>query len=444
MGTVTAPSSAETSIEQAIGHVEAEPTIWVRVAATQGQGEAGLKQTMLDLVSGPPPPNWEPLYWRYPSAIFIASEQSGLVVARWLRERLIRLYGALIDLPNMFEPIRWDRRDSLAIWGAYVPLPWPTVNVMFNQQARGQDNASGVLVADGPPSFATYYAAASYLFNTAQPIGGGRGIAAPMYRHQDTFARINRVQIVEHSEIVRVEVEGSHLEGLVVELGGDVPGPVMPLEDGPRQSVDFPIPNGLPRDPWVLVRNGGRWLDRRFLSGQYPRVNEPGVEFVVEPTTRLQALVAAREGPEVDFKEEIPPDRDKDILRVAKTVSAFANETGGVLLFGVNDDEEIVGISSHGLDTTKNRLTSLMSTWVDPRPTITFEEFPIEGAPTRMVLGMRVERGDDVPYGAAKPGDTPRFYIRNHSQSVPARPREVQRIVQSRNPPEQGNPFGTL
>ncbi len=380
---MTAPKTPETSIDDALACVAAEEVIWVRVAATQGQGNAGLEQTMLDLVSGAPPPSWEPLYWRYPSALFIASEQRGSVVARWLRERLIRLYGAFIELPEINTP---SDGNGVTAWQPGVhtsPLPWPTMTASCSTSrhvARRTRSASSLRTA--LPAFDTYYTAASYVFNTAKPIGGGRGLAAPMYRHQDTTARINRVQIVEHSEIVRVELEGSCLDESMVELGGDVPGPTLPLAKELLPNVDIPIPNGLPNDAWVLVRNRGVWLDRRFLSRQYPRADQPGVEFVVEPTTRLQSFIASREGPQVEFKEGVPSDSNKEIFRVAKTVSAFANESGGILLFGVDDDEEVVGVPSSGLDGTKNRLTSLMSSWVDPRPTITFEEFPIEGDPS--------------------------------------------------------------
>jgi hypothetical protein len=302
-----------------------------------------------------------------------------------------------------------------------------------------------VLISDAAPPFLTYYAAASCVFNLANPIGGGRGVGAPTYRHQDKRGRINRVQIVEHSEFVRIELEGSALDGAVVELGGNVPGPLAQLNGDSNQSVDLPIQGGLPNDAFVVLRIGGQWLDRRVLARTYPRASEPGVEYVVESTTRLQAFIAAREGPESEFKVQIPaPGADEEILRSMKSVAAFTNGTGGVILYGVNNKEEVVGIENRDLDRIKSRLTSLAGEWVNPRPGVTFEEFEVDGRPDLVVLGMSVAMGNEVPYGAGKPGQTQLVYLRNYSQSVPARPHEIRAIVQSRLPADGGGPFGKM
>jgi hypothetical protein len=444
---VSAPTASSTSIEEALAHIEAEPVIWVRLAAMRkalGYETGGWEQMMLDLVSGAPPPDWRGLYWRYPKSLFIASEQRGDVVARWLAQQRVNLYGADVSLPTMIGPVQWERRDSFSTTAIYQALPWPSANASLGGNALGQDTGAGVLVEEGSPSFPSFYAAASYVFNVASPIGGGRATAAPTYRHQDTRARINRVQIVPHESLVRVEVEGDRLEGSITELGGDVPGPLVSLSGEKLQAVDLPMASGVPGDAFVLVHMGGRWLDRRFLTRQYGRDGEPGVEYVIEQTTRLDAFVAGREGPQVDFKIEIPHKKAMhQILQAMKSVSAFANENGGILLFGVNDEEEIIGIPVLDLDGSKNRLTDLVSAWVDPRPTISFEEFPIEGDPEQLVLGLQVEAGPDVPYMAGQPGHTKTVYIRNHSESVPARPNEIQGVVQSRvAAAEPGSIFG--
>jgi hypothetical protein len=45
---------------------------------------------------------------------------------------------------------------------------------------------------------------------------------AAMYRHQDTRGRVRSIRISE-AEVV-VEVEGSAIGGMIVELAGDAPG----------------------------------------------------------------------------------------------------------------------------------------------------------------------------------------------------------------------------
>lgn len=47
------------------------------------------------------------------------------------------------------------------------------------------------------------------------------------------------------------------------------------------------------------------------------------------------------ESSDIDFKEELETKKPKSWL---KSVSAFANGFGGVLLFGIRDDHSIVGL----------------------------------------------------------------------------------------------------
>ena len=57
------------------------------------------------------------------------------------------------------------------------------------------------------------------------------------------------------------------------------------------------------------------------------------------------------ESTNIDFKEEVEYAKPKSWL---KTVSAFANTNGGILLFGVRDeDKEPVGLKNVGSDTEK-------------------------------------------------------------------------------------------
>jgi len=442
---VTAPTTQSTSIEEALAHIAAEPVIWVRLAAMRkaiGQDTGGWEQMMLDLVSGEAPPNWESLYWCYPKCLFVASEHTGEVVAGWFKQQCVNLNGEDIALPEVNGPIQWERRDSLSTYGAYQSLPWPTIGANLGNNAAGQDTGTGTLIGDGAPAFPTFYTAASFVFNVAQAIGGGRANAAPTYRHQDSSARINRVQIVSHEDVVRVEIEGDDLDGAQVELGGNVPGPVVSLTGAAVQHIELPLTGELPGEAFVLVRRADHWLDRRVIVSHYGVANQPGIEYVVDPANRLEGFIAGRESPTVDFKGLIPHKKEvHTTLQAMKSVAAFANENGGVLLFGVNDEEEIVGISRSGLDGTKNHLVELVSSWVDPRPTISFEEFPVEGHADLVVLGMWVERGASVPYMAGQPGHTKTVYIRNHSSSSPARQYEILRIVQSRVPNEPGGLF---
>src|SRR5438270_3466762 len=67
-----------------------------------------------------------------------------------------------------------------------------------------------------------------------------------------------------------------------------------------------PLQHGLAAGTWVLLRCGDEWIDRRFLTVPWSRGTEAGVEFVVEPQTKLEAFLANREGPHTEFKRQVP------------------------------------------------------------------------------------------------------------------------------------------
>ncbi len=449
---MTAPldsAPVSTSLEDVIAHIEAEDLIWVRVAATKSVQTGQWQQTMLDIVSGEMPPAFEELKWEYPLAIFIAREQRGATLASWLHDGRIGLDHIAIELPDIAQPLQWERHRTLSTYSSYQPLPWPTTTVMFSPSAKGQDFGSRDLVSntEGTPSFAHYYAAASYVFGGGKSIAGGRGTAAPMYRHQDTRARINMITVHEFGDVLPIDIEGSSLGECVIELSGNVPGLSEKLSEQLRQRTELKIPNGLPGEPWVLIRSEGNWLDRRTLLEQpYGRETEPGVVFVPEAKTPLDALIAAHENPEAEFKRELPERQsDDEMLRVMKTVAAFANQTGGVLLVGVDKDEQVYGVPKSSFDAITDRLTSLVGDWVHPRPEFGFEEHSTQLGEDVIVIGLRVESGQDVPYTAGKVSNRDRkAYIRPFSQSIPANPRDIKGIVLSRVHVEPVGPLAKL
>src|SRR4029077_13708038 len=118
---------------------------------------------------------------------------------------------------------------------------------------------------------------------------------------------------------------------------------------------------GLPPGAWVVLRRGNEWLDRKFLSWPYVRREQGGVEFHIEPSTRLEVLVTRGEDPTTELKEGLPGEGDAAVRTVMKTVAAFANGGGGTIVFGVTDDLEVVGISKQDSGPkARDRLTGLV------------------------------------------------------------------------------------
>lgn len=249
-----------------------------------------------------------------------------------------------------------------------------------------------------------------------------------VYRRVDTRARINRVHISQ--EELLVEVEGSALDGITVEMAGDAPGFAETLKaSAPIHTVTFQLTDGLPAGAWVVVRAGSEWLDRRFLAWTWVTGQEAGVTVEVPAKTKIDAFIAARESDIVEFKQEIP-ENEAARAKVMKTVCAFANGSGGSLLFGITDDYELKGLPEAKASKHTDTLSNLIDAWVEPTPSYSFNILPIEGT-LLVVIELIVSAGATL-YALAKRNEPHRIYVRHHSRSVRARVREIERIVSQR------------
>ena len=78
--------------------------------------------------------------------------------------------------------------------------------------------------------------------------------------------------------------------------------------------------------------------------------------------------------------------------RLARSITAFANSEGGIIIVGVDDDGHIKGVESIS-DTIQAIHTCL--DMIDPRPVTTLEKTSLDGAD---LVICRIPRGEDKPY----------------------------------------------
>ena len=81
----------------------------------------------------------------------------------------------------------------------------------------------------------------------------------------------------------------------------------------------------------------------------------------------LAKLLEAGEGPGIEFKRDIPHRNPQDI---AKEIAAFSNTGGGIILVGVADNKDLVGVEDP--DRTIQVISSLIESYCRPviRPNI--------------------------------------------------------------------------
>lgn len=126
------------------------------------------------------------------------------------------------------------------------------------------------------------------------------------------------------------------------------------------------------------------------------------------PTPHVPPVIPP-EGPETEWKERLPA-----TIKVARTLSAFANGIGGRLWVGVRDDGEQCGIANP--DAVKGRIREAAS-MVEPEPNIEFRTHAIARG---FLVEAHVRGEGDTPAVVYEPDGQKQVYMRDADQTIPA------------------------
>ena len=114
----------------------------------------------------------------------------------------------------------------------------------------------------------------------------------------------------------------------------------------------------------------------------------------------------------IDFKETLETNKPRSWL---KTVSAFANTKGGILLYGVRDtDKKPVGIGN--ISAVSSKITELINAKISPVPRYELNPFEED---EKSFLEVKVGDGPETPYYYSSDGRKT-AYIRSGDQSIEA------------------------
>lgn len=103
----------------------------------------------------------------------------------------------------------------------------------------------------------------------------------------------------------------------------------------------------------------------------------------------LKKYLQEGEGVQLDYKETIT-----SANKIAKTLAAFSNTEGGVILIGIKDNKTICGIIP---EEEKFMINLANDKYCKPKANIEFSEYEYEG---KTVLKVNVEKGTEKPYKA--------------------------------------------
>lgn len=106
-----------------------------------------------------------------------------------------------------------------------------------------------------------------------------------------------------------------------------------------------------------------------------------------------------------------------------KSVSAFSNGKGGILFFGVADDDTLIGLAD--TRTVSEKISEIIKTRMDPVPQTDLEIHEEDG---KQFIILRVASGVETPYYYVGDGSRTAF-IRIGNESVPAGAIDLKRLV---------------
>lgn len=121
----------------------------------------------------------------------------------------------------------------------------------------------------------------------------------------------------------------------------------------------------------------------------------------------LKNLLENGEDDRLDYKQSIT-----SASKIAKSMSAFANHKGGILLVGVKDNRRVCGVES---EDEKYMLDLAARFYCKPEIKIEIIEWAVG---SKIVLECKVPEGKDKPYYAK--GDDGKWwvYVRTHDKSL--------------------------
>jgi hypothetical protein len=391
--------------------LSSQARVCVRLAAKRN-GDAW-QLAVLEIITGQPPTDWHAHVWHYDTAVLIAARPAGRAVSRWLTGKRVRM--ASLTMPLDLDTVAHrERRDSNS-HGTFQTLAWPTHNWTLHLTDQPTQVTQEELVAAGMPAFINFDQAAAVHFQPPRLLNRNFSGREAIVRHQDERARFEHV-LLRPTELTAT-VSGSNLNGVTATLGG-YDGPHQTLTARTRR-VRLPIPGGLPPGAWVALHRDQELIDRRILD---PTWGPTGIDVELEPTTRVEVWINGGERDTVEFKRELPHETD----RVMRTVAAFANGAGGVLLFGVEDDGQIIGFAPKRARTAVDHLTNLIRDKIRPLPNFRGDVIQTDGRP---IVALTVEAGQHPPYGVGSDSRALRYYIRRAASTFPASPDDLRELI---------------
>lgn len=403
------------------------PSSWVKAFVDLRSGSPVI--TYGEVFVGPEPSSWQgPALWEYPECCFVARPVTTDTLAKWASEAQAEP-GAW---PG-FDPLKLPLRQG--VFSRYREpsrpqhdrhhYPYPTLRyrVPLEVEQQYQHVPGGFLVSSDAPSFIAAAGAFNAFFYNDYRVTGANApsLGSIDWRFADLRGAFRRTKVSPTQ--LSLEIEGKSND-LRVELNSVSlrDEQLVPLHG----ELEMPLPGGPPDDAWVWLKQGSDWVDYRSLGG-WPAHQAGDVEYELpdDPEANLTSLIAQGEGPELEFKAQLPDKNPESKRQTYKTVAAFAMGHGGVIIFGVQDRTgRLLGLQDEE-EVLKQRFTSMLRRFVRPTPRF---EARCQTLEDKILLIIEIEPSDGVIHAVTIEADKPEYYVRRGATTFYAEPEELQSV----------------
>ncbi|MFD2935229.1 AlbA family DNA-binding domain-containing protein [Spirosoma flavum] len=124
---------------------------------------------------------------------------------------------------------------------------------------------------------------------------------------------------------------------------------------------------------------------------------------------QLDDLIRQGEHTRLEFKRSL-----SSAYRIARTLAALANTSGGTLLIGISDNGKIVGVPSEIREMEK--IEEAADRLVEPALSISYEIMAPDG---RLILIITIPESDEKPHYVVDEAGKRTIYVRAKDKSVP-------------------------
>lgn len=129
----------------------------------------------------------------------------------------------------------------------------------------------------------------------------------------------------------------------------------------------------------------------------------------IEENDALEKLIAKGEGEQLDFKQSI-----SNAKKIAKTLVAFANTTGGKLLIGVNDSGLIVGCE---IEEEMYMIDLAITQYCQPKIAVEFSVYEFDEMLNVLVVDVK-NNSIKQAYFSLDDNDEWQYYIRQRDKTI--------------------------